>query len=77
MTADPEIKVYTVLPGDQFIILASDGLWDVFGNKEAVDLVRRRPRADAAEALVAKAIKKGSSDNVTAVIVWLDWGTKM
>jgi len=35
----PEITTHTITPKDQFIILASDGLWDALSNDEAVEHV--------------------------------------
>lgn len=42
MTAEPEITTTKIYPenGD-FVIMASDGLWDQLTNKQAVDLVGR------------------------------------
>lgn len=72
--ADPEISELEITPDDQFIVLASDGLWDVMTNQECVDLVRKcSDKNKAAEALVDKALKLGSADNVTALIVWFTW----
>lgn len=42
VTAWPEIKSVKLGPGDEFIILACDGIWDVLTNQEAVDFVRER-----------------------------------
>ncbi len=58
----------------EFMILASDGLWDVFPSQDAVNFVRKRLISDkdlnkAAQALVQKAISKGTQDNTSAVIV--------
>lgn len=39
VTAEPEVTVTALAPGDTFLILASDGLWDVVPNHEAVGLV--------------------------------------
>jgi protein phosphatase 2C family protein 2/3 len=58
----------------EFMILASDGLWDVFPSQDAVNFVRKRLVTDrdlnkAAQALVQKAIQKGTQDNTSVVIV--------
>jgi protein phosphatase PTC1 len=58
------------------LILACDGVWDVFSDQEAADLLMTRyleegPFGDASEYLVNAAIEKGSADNVTAVVVFL------
>lgn len=34
VTAEPEIKPWRVTPADMFIVLASDGLWDVLTNED-------------------------------------------
>ena len=41
VSAIPEIKRHALLPSDDdgFIILASDGLWDVVDDQTAVDIV--------------------------------------
>ena len=59
------------------LILACDGVWDVMSDQEATDLLMKRlieksgPDEDAAKFLVRTAIKRGSADNITAVIVYL------
>jgi serine/threonine protein phosphatase PrpC len=65
----------------EFLIVACDGLWDVMGDQEAVDLVRghacgRRRRRDggregASSFLVGEALRRGSADNITVVVYWL------
>jgi serine/threonine protein phosphatase PrpC len=57
-----------------FLILACDGVWDVFTDQEAVDLIRALSPAErlhAAHRLARRAMELGSSDNVTAVVVFL------
>lgn len=116
-------------PEDAFVVLASDGLWDVMDDQQAVDVAKvpsgvsvcsktawqfgaiyilrdRWPdsvcgsvqealrkeapsggsghppgsKGDivakaAATALVTAALKRGSQDNITAVVVLLPWGS--
>lgn len=38
--SEPEVTVTERTPGDEFLILASDGLWDVLSNSMACDIVR-------------------------------------
>ncbi|KAJ8400454.1 hypothetical protein AAFF_G00395780 [Aldrovandia affinis] len=39
LEATPELTYHRLRPKDRFLILASDGLWDMLGNEEAVRLV--------------------------------------
>ncbi|KAL1221383.1 putative protein phosphatase 2C 6 [Cardamine amara subsp. amara] len=54
----PDINYHRLTERDQFIILATDGVWDVLSNKEAVDVVASAPsRNTAARALVDTAVR--------------------
>ena len=63
----------------EFVIVACDGVWDVLNDQEAVDFVRSRidPNAspaeypDLAQALVAEALRRGSTDNISCVVVYI------
>jgi len=77
VTADPEIIAIPVHDEDEFIILATDGLWDVLESSEAVDLIQKLveqglPRDRVATWMVEESIRRGTYDNVTVVIIWLD-----
>lgn len=45
LSADPSILVHELQPHDQFVIFASDGLWEHLSNQEAVDIVQNNPRS--------------------------------
>lgn len=70
VVADPEIQEEKVDSALEFLILASDGLWDVVTNEEAVGMVKpiQEPE-EAAKTLVREAFQRGSADNITAVVV--------
>ncbi|KAL6629831.1 hypothetical protein ACP70R_029596 [Stipagrostis hirtigluma subsp. patula] len=70
VVADPDIKEEVVDSSLEFLILASDGLWDVVSNEEAVAMVKpiQNPE-EAAKRLLQEAYQRGSSDNITVVIV--------
>ncbi|VDN90636.1 unnamed protein product [Brugia pahangi] len=42
ISALPDVKQYKILEGDEFIIIACDGIWNSLTSQEAVDFVRRR-----------------------------------
>lgn len=72
--AEPYVHQITVEDRENaFVIIACDGLWDVCTDHQAVDLVRgfRGPRADVAKYLVDEAVRRGTCDNVTALVVYL------
>eukprot|EP00980_Cylindrotheca_fusiformis_P007760 scaffold1648_cov115-Cylindrotheca_fusiformis.AAC.15 len=68
----------TELPVDagEILLSATDGVWEVMDSKEvASDLYKMRkagvPARQAARSICLKALNKGSSDNVSAVVVYL------
>lgn len=40
--ADPEIRMERLTAADEFLLLACDGLFDVFTSQEAINFVRTR-----------------------------------
>ncbi|KAK9699499.1 hypothetical protein RND81_08G177500 [Saponaria officinalis] len=56
MIAEPSVSVQKILPEDQFLIFASDGLWDHLSNQDAVDIVYSNPRHGIAKKLVKAAL---------------------
>lgn len=84
----PEVTVCRRTKEDEFLILGSDGLWDVVTNEVACQVARRclegrvrRTAGDddranratrAASLLVELAIARGSRDNISVVVVQLN-----
>ncbi|KAL0412373.1 UNVERIFIED_CONTAM: putative protein phosphatase 2C 60 [Sesamum radiatum] len=60
LSSEPSITVHQLLPHDQFIIFASDGLWEHLTNQEAVDLVQNHPRSGSARRLVKAALQEAA-----------------
>ncbi|KAF3440127.1 hypothetical protein FNV43_RR18405 [Rhamnella rubrinervis] len=72
VVAEPEIQEEEI-DGVDFIIIASDGLWNVISNKDAVAIVQDITEAEeASRKLIAEAYARGSSDNITCVVVRFD-----
>ncbi|PPS07333.1 hypothetical protein GOBAR_AA13317 [Gossypium barbadense] len=61
LSADPSISVHQLQPHDQFVIFASDGLWEHLSNQEAVDIVQNHPRSGSARRLVKTALKEAAN----------------
>jgi serine/threonine protein phosphatase PrpC len=94
VSPEPDIRRFRVEDdGDEFILLASDGLWDVMSSQDAVDFVKARlreakatsehlgkeeqgqkiseARQTMAKVIVQEAMKLGTADNTSVVMVWL------
>jgi protein phosphatase len=74
--SDPLVQVdvyrHSIERGDTWV-LCSDGLWDVVGSRDIVDVVRtigeHATAGDAAQRLVDLAVTRRTLDNVSAVVV--------
>lgn len=95
VSGEVEIKRFPVDDArDEFLLLASDGLWDVMASQEVVSYVHKRlasPPKDGADItckedmasltylrrknmsrfIANEALRRGSGDNISVVIVWL------
>lgn len=81
VTADPELTAVPLTDADEFLVLATDGLWDVMSSSDAVAYIRAllensveydNERDTIAALVVEEALRRGSYDNITVVIVWID-----
>lgn len=70
--ANPDIYIRSILNKNEFMILASDGLWDVVTNEEVILFVKQRINkmylTDISKQLVNYALMKGSGDNITVIV---------
>jgi protein phosphatase 1L len=70
VVAEPEIQEKLITKEVEFLLLASDGLWDVVSNQDAVAMVKDIQNAEeAAKRLTEEAYEKGSADNITCVVI--------
>jgi len=60
LSSEPTISVHPLQPHDQFIIFASDGLWEHLSNQEAVDIVQNHQRSGSARRLVKAALQEAA-----------------
>jgi len=74
----PHIMKKELTPANEFMVLACDGLWDKLTYNDAIQFIakakkeNKNPTETAAE-IVSLALKKGSMDNVTTIIVYFKW----
>ncbi|KAF9591687.1 hypothetical protein IFM89_005559 [Coptis chinensis] len=74
LIADPDFRQVLLTEEDEFLIMGCDGIWDVLSSQQAVSLVRRGLRRhddpeQCARDLVAEALRIGTFDNLTVIIV--------
>ncbi|KAJ0230227.1 protein phosphatase 2C 25 [Hirschfeldia incana] len=74
--AEPETKILKIDQDKEFLILASDGLWDKVSNQEAVDIARpfcvgteMKPLLVACKKLVDLSASRGSSDDISVMLI--------
>lgn len=76
----PDVSHHRLSEKDEFVVLASDGIWDVLSNEEVVDIVASAPlRSQAAGALVETAVSAwrfkypaAKTDDCAVVCLFLD-----
>ncbi|AET03717.2 serine/threonine phosphatase family, 2C domain protein [Medicago truncatula] len=56
LSSDPSISVHELQEHDQFLIFASDGLWEHLSNQDAVDIVQNHPHSGSARKLIKVAL---------------------
>lgn len=77
LVATPDVIEHIVAPEDQFLLLASDGLFDVLSSQQVVNFVSRKLRTHgdvqlAAQELVLKAQAYLAYDNTSVIVVALN-----
>ncbi|RZS12309.1 hypothetical protein BHM03_00043728 [Ensete ventricosum] len=70
LSSDPDVADEIIDEYAEFLILASDGLWKVMSNQEAVDFIKdvKDPQA-AARQLTEAAVARKSKDDISCIVV--------
>ncbi|KAK6121814.1 hypothetical protein DH2020_044427 [Rehmannia glutinosa] len=73
VTASPDVLQVVLGSDAEFIVLASDGLWDYINSSDAVNFIRNHLRQNgdiqmASEALAQMALNQRSQDNISIII---------
>lgn len=78
VTAEPETRILSIMPELEFLIIASDGLWDKVSNQEAIDIARpfcigiEKPEPlSVCKRLVELSASRGSVDDISVMLVQL------
>ncbi|XP_059304649.1 probable protein phosphatase 2C 76 isoform X1 [Lycium ferocissimum] len=70
VVAEPEIQDQEIDEELELLVLASDGLWDVVPNEDAISLAQAEEEPEAAaRKLTETAFTRGSADNITCIVV--------
>jgi protein phosphatase 1G len=72
--AEPDVTRVRFLPEDEFLVMATDGLWDAVPMAEVVAWARKQFNAGAgaqqvADSLTELALKRYTTDNTSVVVV--------
>ncbi|KAL4273710.1 hypothetical protein GQ457_13G003630 [Hibiscus cannabinus] len=70
LSSEPDVTVEIVDDDTELLILASDGLWKVMTNQEAVDAIRNiKDARSAAKRLTEEAVNRNSTDDISCIVV--------
>jgi len=81
VSVEPHIAAHPLHPNDQFLILGCDGLWDTVTYRDAVITAHKlrgqgKQPEEVAKTLGQLALERGSTDNVTVIVVYFIWEKK-
>ncbi|XP_026426240.1 protein kinase and PP2C-like domain-containing protein isoform X1 [Papaver somniferum] len=73
VTAEPEIRETTLTSEDEYLVMASDGLWDVVSSEDVISIIRDTVKEPGmcSKRLATEAAERGSKDNITVIVVFL------
>eukprot|EP00415_Alexandrium_ostenfeldii_P004258 UN4258 len=76
--AEPEVKILPISDKDLFLVLATDGIFNVLSNQDVVDCAGKHwdDPEEAAKNIVRTAFQKGSDENLTALVIQFGWADK-
>lgn len=70
LSSEPDIKVEMIDDDTEFAIFASDGLWKVMSNQEAVNSIKNiKDPNSAAKHLTDEALSRKSRDDISCIVV--------
>lgn len=70
----PDVREIELQEGDEFLIVASDGLWDVMDSKQVANIARQRFKRgntaqDVADEIARLALRRHTYDNVAVAVI--------
>ncbi|XP_026082397.1 protein phosphatase 1A-like [Carassius auratus] len=82
VSPEPEVYELQRSPGDEFLVVACDGVWDAIGNEELCAFVRNRLQVcddlrEICSQVIDLCLYKGSLDNISIIIICFDGAPKV
>ena len=69
VSSEPEIFYDVLTSNTKFIVMACDGLWDEIKNEELPKLFKKYEGKNYAVELVNEALRRGSTDNISVIVI--------
>jgi serine/threonine protein phosphatase PrpC len=70
--ATPTVNKITLNDGDKFIVICSDGVWDVMDEEDLFYYAAQYDDAkEFAETIIEESMKNGSKDNISCIVIKL------
>jgi len=80
VVADPEITRIPIQEEDEFLVLASDGLWDEVTGEDMIQIVKQtvatKGRNHVCQVLCDTGVERNTKDNVTVITLFFDHSHK-
>lgn len=73
VSCEPFISRTEIGGGDKFVVIASDGVWDVVEDRDILNIISGCDNSwDICQRIVKEAIDKGSNDNISCFVIGLN-----
>jgi serine/threonine protein phosphatase PrpC len=71
--AEPDTNKIQLTNNDKYVIIASDGIWDVLKEDDIKNIIKENEKCEKiCENLIQQAITKGSKDNISCIFIKLN-----
>jgi len=78
LISEPEFTEVLLMPDDQFVVIGSDGLWDVLSDEQVITTIQSsEDKLQVSQQLVHQAIQSGSNDNISCLVIYLTWNVEI
>jgi pyruvate dehydrogenase phosphatase len=73
--SNPDIKIFDITPNDEYIVLGTDGLWDLMGSKDVAEIIKSNPNStpkSLSKHLFNECMNKAATSNMMSVESLID-----